>query len=74
MKTTRPVPRWRQACSIEPGGCSSTFRDILSSFLYITHSHPFHQILIQISNSWYIRPNYVPFGLTVGLPSTPGVL
>ena len=73
-KTTRPVPRWRQAYSVEPGGCSLTFRDILSSSLYITHSHPFHQILISISNSWYIRPNYVPFGLTVGLHSTPGVL
>ena len=45
-KTTRLVSRWQQACSVEPGDCLSTFRDILSSALYSTESHPFHQISI----------------------------
>ena len=54
----------------EPWGASSR----RSAPTYLPHSHPFHQILIQISRSWYIRPSYVPFGLSVGLQSTPGVL
>ena len=42
--------------------------------LYITHSHPFHQIPISISNSWYIRPHYAPSRLTVVPHSTRGLL